>query len=272
MKGKTFLRGRRESTDQSFKQGKETNKQKKNQNWDEEILYFSIISSRFRDGTIWLPCQNHFSVQKASCNPNHNPQLQGNCLSASNNSRSYGDFYWTSWGVSPNTAGNLFLSSELNVFQLLGSDVIYLHHSNPGVFMYSKLSRKIEKYKSEGDFCKCLTLWWAPKILAGPTGHLNISDAWAAVHHKYPSRTQMGYWGQTELSDSMNIKCSRTEIKQSFFSKSHVSWECFGNIFLEMTKSRFYPKSNIPSNYLESPEERQVSCQTLGLSASNQPF
>lgn len=118
---------------------------KKKKNWDEEILYFSVISPRFRDGTFLLSCQNHFSVQKASRNPDLNPQLQEKSLSVSNNSRSYGDFYWTSWGVPLNTAGNLFLSSELNVFQLLGSDVIYLHHSSPGAFKYSKLSRKIGK-------------------------------------------------------------------------------------------------------------------------------
>lgn len=143
---------------------------------DEEILYLSVISPRFQDGTFWLPCQNHISVQKGSCNPDLNPQLQENSLSASNSSRSYGDFYWISWGVSLNTAGNLFLSSELNVFQLLGPDVIYLHHSSPGAFKYSKLSRKIGKNKSEGDFCKCLTLWWAPKAPKGPGGHLNISE------------------------------------------------------------------------------------------------
>lgn len=65
---------------------------------------------------------NHFSVQKSFSNPNLNPQLQRNSSSASNNSRSYGDFYLTSWGLPLNTGGNLFLSSELNGFQLLGSD------------------------------------------------------------------------------------------------------------------------------------------------------
>lgn len=102
-----------------------TKKQKKK--WDEEILYFSVVSPRFLDGTFWLSCQNNFSVHKASCNPDLNPQIQENSLSDSSNSRSYGDFYWISWGVSLNTAGNLFLSNEPNVSQLLASDVIYLH-------------------------------------------------------------------------------------------------------------------------------------------------
>lgn len=69
---------------------------------------------------------------------------------------------------------------------------------------------------------------------------------------------------QTELSDSINIKCSGIEIKQSIFSKSQISWKCFGNIFLEITNRRFNPKSKIQSNYLEPTEETQASCETVG--------
>lgn len=87
-----------------------------------------------------------------------------------------------------------------------------------------------------------------------------------------PFKDSDGILGTDRIVRQHRHKCSRTEIKQFIFDKSHISWECFGNIVLEMTKSRFHPKSHIQRNYLESPEESQVSCQTVGHCASIQPL
>lgn len=52
----------------------------------------------------------------------------------------------------------------------------------------------------------------------------------------------MRYWVQDRIVRQHRHKCSRTEIKQSIFDKSHISWECFGNVFLEMTKEQVSSK------------------------------
>lgn len=77
---------------------------------------------------------------------------------------------------------------------------------------------------------------------------------------------------QTELSDTINIKCSGIEIKQSIFKKSQISWKCFGNIFLEITNRRLNPKCKIQINYLEPTEETQASCQIVEHSARIHPL
>lgn len=96
--------------------------------------------------------------------------------------------------------------------------------------------------------------------------NLSSSLSWTPIKDSY------GILGTDRIVRQHRLKCSRTEIKQPIFDKSHISWERFGNIYLKMTKSRFHPKSNIQRNYLESPEERQVSCQTLGHCASIHPW
>lgn len=57
-----------------------------------------------------------------------------------------------------------------------------------------------------------------------------------------PTKDSDGILGTERIVRQHRHKCSRTEIKQPIFDKSHISWERFGNICLEMTKSRFHPK------------------------------
>lgn len=83
--------------------------------------------------------------------------------------------------------------------------------------------------------------------------NLSSSSSWI------PVKDSDGVLGTDRIVRRHKHKMYQNRNKHSSFDKNHIPRECFGNIFLEMTKRRFHPKSNIQSNCLESPEESQAS-------------